>query len=89
MKEKGVKISVNKNNLIDTCGTGGDNSNTFNISTVSAFVIAGAGLTVAKHGNRALSSKCGSADLLKALGVKIDIDKELIEKIIKESALQN
>jgi anthranilate phosphoribosyltransferase len=84
MREKGLNIRLIDDNLIDTCGTGGDGANTFNISTVSAFVIAGAGLPVAKHGNRALSSRCGSADLLKALGVKIDMDKDLIEKCIDE-----
>ena len=86
MREKAVKIDIkDKENLVDTCGTGGDRVNTFNVSTITAFVLAGAGVKVAKHGNRSVSSKCGSADIMEALGVKIDLPpektKEAIEKI--------
>lgn len=70
--------------LVDTCGTGGDKSCTFNISTLSAFVIAGAGASVAKHGNRSVSSQCGSADLLEGFGVNIMCSPQEVEKIISE-----
>lgn len=84
MREKSVKIPVTREPLIDTCGTGGDRLNTFNISTAAAFVAAGAGLAVAKHGNRAMSSKCGSADVLEALGVNITLSPEQIGRCIDE-----
>ena len=84
MRRKAVRIQTTSNNVVDTCGTGGDYTGTFNISTTTAFVVAGCGITVAKHGNRSISSKCGSADLLEELGVKIDTDPEIVEEAVNE-----
>jgi len=88
MKEKAVKVVVkDKSKLVDTCGTGGDRLNTFNVSTISAFVVAAAGGKVAKHGNRSISSKCGSADIMEALGIKIELTSEEVSRQIEEIGL--
>ena len=82
MREVAKKIKVRSEAIVDTCGTGGDGMNTFNISTTTAFVAAGAGLAVAKHGNRSVSSKSGSADVLKELGVNIEADVPCVEDCV-------
>jgi anthranilate phosphoribosyltransferase len=82
MREKAHRVKVSAQTVLDTCGTGGDQKGTFNISTTSAFVAAGAGVKVAKHGNRSVSSQSGSADVLAALGVKVDAPRERVEACI-------
>lgn len=84
MRRHATKINTSQKIVLDTCGTGGDRLGTFNISTAVAFVAAGCGITVAKHGNRSVSSRCGSADILEALGVNIHMPKERLEKCLDE-----
>lgn len=84
MRGFATKINVGTEVILDTCGTGGDVTGTFNISTATAFVAAGAGITVAKHGNRSVSSKCGSADVLEELGVMVAMSPQLVEQSIAE-----
>ncbi|MBI1747585.1 MAG: anthranilate phosphoribosyltransferase [Acidobacteria bacterium] len=87
MREKSHKAVIADADAIDMCGTGGDSSGTFNISTAASFVVAGAGVTVAKHGNRSISSACGSADVLQALGVNIELSPEKVVDCINTNGI--
>ncbi len=84
MTSKAEKIPCNSKDVVDTCGTGGDGAQTFNISTTAAFIAAGCGLKIAKHGNRSVSSRCGSADVLERLGVNLDISPKEAGRCIDE-----
>lgn len=86
MRERCIQL-VGKGDLMDIVGTGGDCTNTFNVSTVSSFVVAAGGVKIAKHGNRSVSSKCGSADVLEALGVKLDLTKEQNESVLEKTGI--
>jgi anthranilate phosphoribosyltransferase len=87
LREMCQKLELDSNKLVDTCGTGGDGQNTFNISTASAIVAAAAGVKIAKHGNKSISSKSGSADLLEYSGINIDLDKEQSKKCFEENGI--
>jgi anthranilate phosphoribosyltransferase len=84
MREHVRAVRTNRRPLVDTCGTGGDAIKTFNVSTAAAFVAAGAGVAIAKHGNRSVTSKCGSADVLEALGVRFDLSPEEVGRCVDE-----
>jgi anthranilate phosphoribosyltransferase len=87
MRSRATPVDVSDLEVIDTCGTGGDRSGTFNISTAAAIVAAAAGVPIAKHGNRAMSSKCGSADVLEALGVQINLDAEEVARCVRYAGI--
>lgn len=87
MRELATRVEVDLPNLVDTCGTGGDGAHTFNISTTAAFVVAAAGANVAKHGNRSVSSKSGSADVLEAAGVNLELTPEQVGECVKQAGV--
>ena len=87
MRERAVSLPVEAGDVFDTCGTGGDGAHTFNVSTAAALVLAGAGLRVAKHGNRAVSSKCGSADVFEALGVDLEASGDRVMRALTEAGV--
>jgi len=87
LRSRAARVEVSPERLVDTCGTGGDGSHTFNISTTAAFVAAAGGARVAKHGNRAVSSKCGSADVLTALGVEVELSPEAVGACIDDCGI--
>jgi anthranilate phosphoribosyltransferase len=87
MRERAVKLSAPARGVFDTCGTGGDRSGTFNVSSAAALVVASCGVTVAKHGNRSVSSRCGSADVFERLGVQVAAAPEVVERSLKEAGI--
>ena len=87
MRAKAEKLNIKATPLVDTCGTGGDKADTFNISTASALVAAGAGVNIAKHGNRAVSSRSGSADVLKCLGVNLDASLATVKRCVEKAGI--
>ncbi len=87
MREEAIQVPCSANELVDTCGTGGDRSRTFNVSTLAALVAGGAGCKVAKHGNRSVSSQCGSADCLLELGVNLEVSPEVMARCIDENGV--
>lgn len=87
MRDAARPLSLNTKQIVDNCGTGGDGRHSLNVSTAASFVVAGAGFCVAKHGNRAISSKCGSADVLEALGVKVDSPVAVVEQCINNNGI--
>ncbi len=87
MRERAVKVRVPVGTIVDTCGTGGDRAHTFNVSTIAALVVAACGLSVAKHGNRSVSSRCGSADLLEQLGVRIDAPPDSVARTLERAGI--
>jgi len=87
MRERVTPLTVDRERIVDTCGTGGDGRGTFNVSTIAALVAAGAGASVAKHGNRAVSSSCGSADVLAELGVNIDLDAARMSDVLSQTGI--
>ncbi|MBX5464620.1 MAG: anthranilate phosphoribosyltransferase [Clostridia bacterium] len=87
MRQRAARVERKRTPVVDTCGTGGDGAGTFNISTTAAFVVAGAGQAVAKHGNRSVSSRAGSADVLEALGVAVDLDAEAAGRCLDQAGI--
>ncbi|HVH82987.1 MAG TPA: anthranilate phosphoribosyltransferase, partial [Steroidobacteraceae bacterium] len=87
LREAMVKVAASGAHLVDTCGTGGGQVSTFNISTAAAFLAAGAGASVAKHGNRSFTSRCGSADVLEALGLRVALEASEAARVLREACI--
>src|SRR3954470_5803355 len=87
MRDRATRLTRDHGPVFDTCGTGGDRAETFNVSTVAALVLAACGVRVAKHGNRSVSSKCGSADLFEALGVRVDAPVPIVEECLDRAGI--